>query len=890
MLVSAFRLALATACAACAASHASHDERAWDLVRAMSVDELLGQMNQINAGDIATRDVNGDTVWSTKAIQGFAREHIGSYLNFPGMARKGNQVVWSVVEWRARLAELQAIHANYSSIPILYGLDSAHGANYIQNAVLFPQNINTGATFNVDLALAYGSFVARDTKAAGVPWMYSPVLDVVRHKHWPRLYETFGEDPRAVSSLGAAMVRGIQSNNVAACFKHFIGYSNPQQGNDRENAEMSDFEVLNYFMPPFRAAIDEAGIMTGMGTFIALNDVPLSVNTKMHKGLLRHDLNFSGLLVSDWGEVNLLRDAYHVTDSTQGAVELTLNQASYDMSMVPDDTSFADAGKVLLAQQKVELSRIQQSVQRILKLKLDLGLFDIAVPGAELVDQVGDVASQEAALAVARESIVLLKNDNHVLPLDTATASVLFTGPSMDDIGLLCGGWTYFWQGTAGGQDLFPHGRTLRQALDAVLTGPRDYIQGVTIDGTGSIHEAMQLASKHTYTIVAVGERPYAEFRGNSDAPALPQGMLDYVHALATTGTKIILVLTEGRPRLLNGIADIASAILWAGLPCEMGGDAIADVLVGKVNPSGKLPFVYPKTDAFVNLATPYYFRKNDRCVKLGSHDACPAEWQYGAGLSYTTFVYSNIQLSSDGFTSASETLTISVTVTNTGNMTGKEVVMLFVTPPATRLNVETKLLKRFSKVELGPNDTTSVSFRLTADDWGYFTENIGHGLHKVVDAGVYTFFFKAETDCQSKSDALCLSFQYGDSATNHYLVNPATYKALAADGGDTIGLVKKSPKDASQLWTIDSTSHSVSTDNGRLCLDAFEPWNWGHVHLWPCDAANANQKWMYDTVTQQLRHMTHTGFCLDMGGPWLWQCLAPMHPDFKNQHLELLA
>ncbi|KAF0691563.1 hypothetical protein As57867_017172, partial [Aphanomyces stellatus] len=564
----------------------SNDDKAWAIVNKLTSDQLLGQMNQLSIGTIQKDTPNGKVLDMTK-VQANAKRFAGSYFDNPS-SPSGNQINWNATQYRDMLTQLQTAQLKTTGIPILYGLDSIHGASYVYNTVLFPQAINSGATFNPALVQEYGKFKGRDTKAAGVPWIFNPVLDVTRHKHWPRVYETFGEDPIVVAALGKAVVTGIQSQGVAACFKHFLGYSDPTTGNDRDGAVLTDYDVLNHFVPSFKAAID-AGIKTGMGTYIGINGVQLAANEKMHKGLLRHDLNFQGTMVTDWAEIGLLGP------DLQADYELSMNTATYDIVM------------------KIQVDRLKQSVQRQIKLKYDLGLFDTPVPGADLVSLVGDKASEDAALATARESLVLLKNTNNLLPL-SPSASVFLTGPSMDDIGLLCGGWTYLWQGMPG-------------------------------DGTyQDINKAKQLAKQHAYTVIVLGERTYAEAPGNGDAMAFPDGLIKYVQEIASTGTKIVLVLTEGRPRLLNGIADLASAVIWAGLPCEMGGQAIAEVIVGKVNPSGKLPYVYPKSSDNTNLATPYYFRKNDRCVKMGSNDACPAEWQYGEGLSYTTFAYTNMQ------------------------------------------------------------------------------------------------------------------------------------------------------------------------------------------------------------------------------------------------------
>ncbi|KAH9121188.1 hypothetical protein AeMF1_006984, partial [Aphanomyces euteiches] len=350
------------------------------------------------------------------------------------------------------------------------------------------------------------------------------------------------------------------------------------------------------------------------------------------------------------------------------------------------------------------------------------------VPGADLVSQVGDKASQQAALAAAQESLVLVKNTNNILPLNPASKKFFLTGSSIDDMGYLCGGWSLRWQGRPG-NEIFPKPCSTKVST---LTGP-------------DINTAKNYASQADYTIVAIGERNYAEQSGNWDPWGLPTGMTDYVKELATTGTKIILVLVEGRPRLLNGTAELAHAVVYAGLPCELGGEAIADLIFGKINPSGKMPLTYPKS--------------SDNCVVNGVTSSCPAEWQFGYGLSYTNFTYSNMQLSATSLSPSRNKVTVSVTVANTGSLAGKESVLLFVKAPN---GPETRLLKAFNKVDLAAGASTVVSFTLTSDDFGRYVNEIGAGLHKIADAGTYLVSFKATTDCQKSTIGdLCKSFTW---------------------------------------------------------------------------------------------------------------------------------
>ena len=725
-------------------------------------------MNQIDVNSILDQQGTTKVVNAAKA-QGNAAQNVGSYLNTP------SGVSWDAQGFRTALETLQGVAKANKATSVLYGLDSLHGANYVKGAVMFPQPINTGATFDPSLAKQAGVYTGRDTLAAGVQWIFGPMLEVVRHKHWPRVYESFGEDPLHVAVLGTNLVQGIQSHNVAACFKHFLGYSDPINGNDRGDIVLSDYELLNYFAPPFKTVIAEAKIMTGMGSYIKLNGVPVAGNHKTSRKLLRQDMQFQGMKVSDYGEIYLMNTQHQYAKTERDSVQLTLNQTSYDMAMVAWDTSFIGHAKALVDEGRTSIDRLRESVARIVELKMQLGLYDqngpvYTVPGADLVSFIGDQPSQDHALRMSHESLVLLKNKANVLPLDRSQ-SIFLTGSSIDSISYLCGGWSINWQGAAvQGQpvlsqsrqskaafamtdDVFPLGQSIRRAMQA-KSPAATFFEGVDINGNiKDIQRAKQMAAQAMYTVVSLGEPPYAEMMGNDMPMDLPAGFLTYVQALASTGTKIILVLVEGRPRTLNGLAELADAVIWAGLPCEFGGPAIADVLVGDVNPSGKLPLTYPKSTTHVNLATPYYFRKGGQCVKQGVVDACPSEWDFGDGLSYTTFGYSSMDLT----TAENGNVVVRVTVTNTGSMSGKESVLLFVTPSANKPVVETKLLKKFTKIELAPQQSTVVEFQVSPqDDLGYFANEIGAGFRKKLPSGTYTFFFK--TDCSTKHD-LCRDF-----------------------------------------------------------------------------------------------------------------------------------
>ncbi|KAF0697632.1 Aste57867_11722 [Aphanomyces stellatus] len=623
---------------------------------------------------------------------------------------------------------------------------------------MFPQQINAAASFNRDLVRAMGDITGRDTNAAGIPWIFGPILDVQSAKIWPRVYETFGEDPYVVTELGREIVTGLQANNtIAACFKHFIGYAATPTGHDRDPLTLSDYDVLNYYMPPFKAAID-AGAMTGMMNYVSLNGKPMGVNHKMLVKLLRHDLAFEGMLVTDWGVINDLQSFHHVAATQEDAVRMTLTHTSIDMSMVASDTLFINHTQALLDAKKVTVARLRESVKRITTLKLKLNLYETSLPGESNVNTVGDAKSQSLALALASESIVLLKNTNRTLPLlaSKKNPSIFLTGPSIANVGHLCGGWSLAWQGV-GGNDGFPNGQSVQDALRVQC--PSCDIQsmpGVDVSGNYSadvLADAVKKAAAAEFTIAVIGEGTYAEKPGDINDLTLARGQQEYVRALAKTSTKLILVLVQGRPRLLNGLADVAHAVVNAMLPCELGGKAIASILLGSINPSGKLPFTYPKS--MTDSTVPYYHPQNQGCVVDGVFGDCPHEWTYGSGLSYTTFNYSNMSLA---FGVAH--VDVNVTVANMGAMDGKESVLLFVRQSTREDRVpEAKRLIKFDKIELKAGANKIVSFRVTDADLGIYTNKIGKGLKKTITDGDYVFMFKAETDCNTVNLSLCKTF-----------------------------------------------------------------------------------------------------------------------------------
>ncbi|EGZ11268.1 family 3 putative glycosyl hydrolase [Phytophthora sojae] len=737
----------------------SYDAQAQAIVDGFSIDQVIGQMTQLDLGLI----INGsDHTLNEAAVRRFAKMHVGSYLN----TNWGDQPIngsygFNATGFRSMITRIQEITMEENGgHPMIYGIDSIHGASYVAGAMLFPHEINSGASFNPDLVHEVGQITARDTEAAGIPWIFGPILDISQNTLWARTYETFGEDPYLASVMGAAYVRGLQSyNQTAACVKHFIGYSKTPTGHDRDNVLMSDFDLLNYFMPPFMAAF-EAGAHSVMENYISLNGNPVVESSKILNDLLRTDMGYEGVLLTDWNEIYNLHDFHRVASTREEAVSSSLQHTSIDVSMVPSDTDFINYTRSMLDKHPEQEARLRESVKRVIKMKLQLGLYDNPVPGEKYVSMVGNDKDKQAALNMARESIVLLKNDKDVLPLPKS-AKVFLTGHSADNVGYQCGGWTLIWQGHSGNA-MFPHGVSVRKGLEEMVGNDSfTYFNGLMPNGNiadADMAKAVELAGQHEYTVAVIGESSYTEKPGDIDDPALPEGQEKFIKALAATGTKVIVVLFGGRPRLLGSIPDHAVAIINGMLPCELGGQAMAEILYGDVNPSGKLPITYPKDPA--NIAIPYNHLVTTRCM----WDNCWMQWDFGAGLSYTKFNYSSVTLDKTTIANAGDTLTASVTVTNVGKRAGKETVMLFLIQPYRKISVpEMKMLKKFKKIELQAGESMDVSFSLSAEDWGVYQPQIGQGLKRIVEDSKYVVAIKPDTWCDvywgGAKNPLCAEF-----------------------------------------------------------------------------------------------------------------------------------
>ena len=699
-----------------------------ELLKRMTLEEKVGQMTQLTIGMIVNgrdQDVKIDPAKLEKAI---AKYGVGSILNVSDQAL-------TLDRWHEIIAQIQdAAKKTRLGIPVIYGIDSIHGANYVQGATLFPQEIGMAATWNPELMKRAAEITAIETRAAGIPWSFSPVLDLGRNPLWPRFWETFGEDPYLAKVMGVAFVRGLEgadvssNDQVASSLKHYMGYSFPLTGRDRTPAWIPENYLREYFLPTFETAV-KAGARTIMINSGEINGVPGHINRQILHDILRTELGFKGFVVSDWEDIKKLVNIWRIAATEKEATRLAV-MAGIDMSMVPLDYSFADHLLALVKEGAVPQSRIDEAVRRILRVKFELGLFEKPGPDAALKSRFALPEYRQVSLQAARESMTLLKNANNILPL-AKTTKVLVTGPTSDSLISLNNGWSYVWQGSE--ESLYPKDRhTIRRAIEEKIGATNvTFVQGTKITrpaGTTSnntptdreeevdIAAAVRAAQNVDVIVLALGEGSYCETPGNITDLTIGEPQIKLAEALKATGKPIVMVLVEGRPRIINRIADSASAILMAYNPSNEGGTAVADVLFGDVNPSGKLPFTYPRTPNGLINYDHKPFETEDTAF---GNMAFKPQFAFGEGLSYTTFAYSDLRLGKQTI-SGNEELPVSVTVTNTGRRAGKEAVLVYVSDLVASISPPTKRLRRFAKVSLEPGQSRTLNFKLRRDDLSF--------------------------------------------------------------------------------------------------------------------------------------------------------------------------
>ena len=647
---------------------------------------------------------------------------VGSILNAPGTKAP------TVAQWQQWIQVIQKKSMKYLGIPDIYGLDHNHGVTYTQGGTLFPQPINLGASFNTELARRGAEITAYESRAANCPWVYNPVVDLSRDPRWPRVYESFGEDAIVNSKMVVAEIRGYQGDDnnhidqyhVGTSTKHYFAYGAPWTGKDRTPAYLSPQMIREKYFEPFKQAA-LAGTLTMMVNSASVNGVPLHASYEYMTKWLKEDLGWDGFLVTDWADINNLFSREHVAKDKKDAIRIAIN-AGIDMSMDPYSVEFCILLKELVQEGKVKMSRIDDAVRRILRAKYRLGLFEKPNTGGKGYEKFGSDEFAAASLKAAEESEVLLKNEGNILPLAKGK-KILLTGPNANQMRCLHGGWSYTWQGSRA-EDLSEKYNTIYEAL-CNKYGKENIIleQGVTYNENGAyydenepqIQRAVDAAAKADVIIACIGENSYTETPGNLNDLWLSKNQRDLVKELAKTGKPIVMVLNEGRPRLIADVEPLAKAVVDILIPGNYGGDALANLLAGDANFSAKMPYTYPRE---INSLNTYDYKVSEEVGTMAgayNYDAkVSLQWPFGYGISYTTYEYSNLRVDKSKFTAA-DVLTVSVDVKNTGAKAGKEAVLLYSSDLVASIVPDNKRLRDFTKIELQPGETKTVTFSLPA-------------------------------------------------------------------------------------------------------------------------------------------------------------------------------
>ena len=694
----------------------------------MTLDEKIGQMLELNFDLMGTYDANrhwqlNETMLDT-CIQ---KWKVGSILNAPGTRAS------SVEQWQKWITLIQEKSMKYLGIPDIYGLDHNHGVTYTQKGTLFPQPINLAASFNTELARTGAEICAYESRAGNCPWVYNPVTDLGRDPRWSRIWESFGEDPIVNARMAEAEIRGYQGEdpnhlgkyNVAACIKHYFAYGAPFSGKDRTPAYVSPQMLREKYFEPFKAAF-QAGALTLMVNSGSINGMPVHASYEYLTKWVKEDLQWDGMIVTDWADINNLYTRERVAKDKKDAIRIAIN-AGVDMSMDPYSVDFCILLKQLVQEGKVSQERIDDAVRRILRVKYRLGLFEQPNTGGKGYEKFGSQEHAEKALRSAEEGEVLLKNEGNILPLATGKR-ILLCGPNANQMRCLNGGWSYTWQGS-NAEDLAEQYNTIYEAF-CNKYGKENIIleKGVTYNERGAywqenkpeIEKAVAAAEKADVIVACIGENSYCETPGNLTDLWMSENQRNLVKELAKTGKPIILVLNEGRPRLITDIEPLAKAVVHIFLPGNYGADALVNLLAGDANFSAKMPYTYPRE---INSLANYDYKVSEEVGTMAgayNYDAkVSLLWPFGYGLSYTTFEYSNLRADKSSFT-ANDVLTVSVDVKNTGARAGKEAVLLYSSDLVASLTPDNKRLRDFQKIELQPGETKTVTFKLPAKSMAF--------------------------------------------------------------------------------------------------------------------------------------------------------------------------
>lgn len=697
-------------------------------LKKLTLEEKIGQMMELVTDLFGANDKNGVFyIDEHKTDSILSRYKIGSILNAP------NTCAPTAKQWEKYISQIQKISMKRIGIPCVFGLDQNHGSTYTQGGTLFPQNINVAATFNREIARRSAEATAYETRAVSVPWTYSPTVDLGRDARWPRIWENFGEDCYLSSEMGKAMVYGFQGedpNNIdqyhiATSMKHFMGYGVPWTGKDRTPAYISPADLREKHFAPFLAGL-QAGALTVMVNSASVNGVPMHANKEFLTGWLKEETGWDGVLITDWADINNLYTREMVAKDKKDALRIAIN-AGIDMIMEPYSCDACGYLVELVKEGKIPMSRIDDACRRVLRMKYRLDLFKNPTQKLKNYPKFGGEEFAKLALEGATESMVLLKNEGNILPLQHGK-KILLTGPNANQMRCLNGGWSYTWQGHRADEFAGKY-NTIYEAFCNEY-GKENVIlnQGVTYNEKGKyweenepqIQEAVAAAKDADVIVACIGENSYTETPGNLTDLWLSENQRNLVKALAQTGKPVILVLNEGRPRLIADIEPLAQGIINILIPGNIGGDALANLVSGKSNFSGKMPYTYPKE---INSLANYDFKKSEEVGTMeGAYDynaKITQQWGFGYGLSYTSYKYSNLKVSQSDFRHG-DIIKVSVDVKNTGKVAGKESVLLFSSDLIASVVPDGRRLRAFDKVELQPGETKTMTFELKADDLAF--------------------------------------------------------------------------------------------------------------------------------------------------------------------------
>lgn len=719
------------------------ENRISEILSGMTLEEKVGQMCQLTIDVLQDKEAPEDEGFrlSESALDKVIGKYkVGSILNVPlGVAQ-------TISTWQSVITKIQEKSLESIGIPCLYGVDQIHGTTYTLGGTLFPQGVNMGATFNRSLVREEASISAYETKAGSIPWTFAPVTDLGRDARWPRMWENFGEDCYLNAEMGREAVLGFQGTNpnnidtfhIAACMKHFMGYGVPVSGKDRTPSSISEQDLREKHFAPYLEMIRHGALSIMINSSVN-NGLPFHANKELLTGWLKEDLGWDGLIVTDWADINNLYKRDHVAKDAKDAIRIAIN-AGIDMSMEPYDCGFCDLLKELVEEGSVPISRIDDAVARVLRLKLRLGLFDRPYYDKAQFPKFGSGEFASKAFQSAVESMVLLKNEDGILPIAKG-AKILVTGPNANSIRCLNGGWSYSWQGDKADECGSEHNTILEAMRNTFGSDNVIYEPGVTYKKGGKwweeeepdIAKAVGAAEEADYIVACIGENTYCETPGNLDDLTLSSNQLRLVEALSQTGKPIILVLNEGRPRIISRIEPLCKAITDIMLPGNYGGDALASLLSGENNFSGKMPFTYPKA---ANSLITYDYKPCEHTGKkmAGAYDyqaVASVQYPFGYGLGYSQITYSDMEADKTTFT-ANDTITLSVSVRNEGKMEAKESVLLFSSDLVATLTPDIRRLREFEKVDLKPGETKRVSLKILGSDLAF----VGSDGHWVLEEG----------------------------------------------------------------------------------------------------------------------------------------------------------